>query len=533
MVNDLGYNMPMNTELIIHNIGYIVSSVLLISLSALVYFKDHKPRANKLMILALLSTAVFTISHVIGVNVSDPNISRSILMFNMVNIPLSIFFSHFVLELIGKAKEQKKSIIAIYTAGIFLLLLYAILPDTFLLPSVPQMYFPEYYVAGNLHWMMILFSNILVPVYFLFQMFRSYVSGDARTKNRLKFLFTGLFCGYAFGSTAIPLIYGIPVDPVWSIFFVPFFAIPFTFAVLKYDLLDIRIIAKRAFSYSIAVVLTGLLISLFDFSNNLIFARYPDFPHWTFPLASSVVVVSAGFFIWNKFRETDFLKYEFITIVTHKFRTPLTQIKWSAENLRVDATPDGKEESIQAIETANQQLVELTNLLVNLSDSDAASFSYDLKPLPVQSLMRDILADSAQHSAEKKISIIEGDAGQIRILADEQRIRSVFQVLIDNAISYTPAGGSIGIEYANDASNLTVKIHDTGIGIRKSELGHVFNKFFRGSEARKADTEGLGIGLFMARQMIERQSGKIWVESEGENAGSTFFVKLPLSIEAK
>jgi len=107
----------------------------------------------------------------------------------------------------------------------------------------------------------------------------------------------------------------------------------------------------------------------------------------------------------------------------------------------------------------------------------------------------------------------------------------VLQILLDNAAHYCPAGGPVIITIISQGGrSIVVRVADTGVGISKDELPRIFNKFFRGTEAKKIDTEGMGIGLFMARRTIEKQGGKLWAESAGENKGSTFFIRLPAAI---
>ena len=521
-----------STYLLIHNIGYVFSSILIFSIAAFIYVKDHKPVANRMMILGFLAVGVFTASHVIGVNIADPHLSKMVLMWNTSGLFISCFMAHSIIAFLGKEKEQRLMLIAIYAVTIILFFVYILFPDTFLLDSAPKLYFPNYYVAGSLQWLIRLFANGLIPGYFLYQMLGSYRTADSVMKNRLKYLFSGIFLGYGFGFTAVPLIYNIPVDPVWSIFFVIAFAVPFAYGVLKYDLMDIRIIAKQAFVYSVLVATVGIFVTLFNFSNNSILASVPGFPAWVFPLASSVLAVSTGFLVWRRIRETDVLKYEFMTVITHKFRTPLTRIKWSAENLSKAELPTEEKQSVLQIQNAADNLVGLTNLLVTLSESDDLNLRYSLKPQKIKKIIEDIVAGFKGRIYGKKVDfVLDDEAEDASVYADETGVRSVLQILLDNAAHYCPAGGPVIITIISQGGrSIVVRVADTGVGISKDELPRIFNKFFRGTEAKKIDTEGMGIGLFMARRTIEKQGGKLWAESAGENKGSTFFIRLPAAI---
>ncbi len=520
-------------SLFVHNAGYVLSSILVVGLAISVYVKDHRTLANRKIILAFLAVAVFTIAHVIGVNVSDPYLSRTALMFTSSVLLISPFFAHCIFAMIGRAEKEKKVLAFFYSISILLLAVFLVFPDSFLLPSESKLYFPNYYVAGNLYWLMECISNFLIPAYFLFRMAQAYRVADPAMQNRLKYLFMALLLGYSFGITAVPLVFDVAVNPIWSIFFVPFFTVPFAYAILKYELMDIRVIGKQAFLYSITVGGVGVLISILNYANNQIVAAVPAFPVWAFPLASSVVGVSIGFFVWNKLRETDFLKYGFINVVTHKFRTPLTYIKWSADSLSQANLPTEQRENVKMIQTAVQRLVDLTNLLVNLSDSATDRDAVNVERIQLDVLAKEVFAEYERRAKEKKLNVTFQDASGGRVFpavsVNRAKIAYALEIFIDNAIKYTPAGGEVAISFGHDDRMVKVSVSDTGMGISKDDIGRVFNKFFRTPKAMRIDTEGLGIDLFMAKEVVQKHGGEVSVRSEGEGRGSVFSIALPLA----
>ena len=242
----------MSLELLIHNIGYILSAIMVVITFIFVYVKDHRPLANKTLLLLFICTFGYVVSHVIGVNVNDPILSRNILLGNIFTIFFAPLFTHTVFALLGKLKEQKIALIVIYTGSVLLTAVSLIFPDSLFLPSVPKMYFPNYYEAGVLYPAIIAWA-IFVTTYCLSQMLLAYRGAEPILKNRLRYLFTAFLVAYALGSTAWYLVFDIQIDPLPSIFFVVSFIIPFTYAVFKYDLMDIRIIAKQASVYSLEI----------------------------------------------------------------------------------------------------------------------------------------------------------------------------------------------------------------------------------------------------------------------------------------
>lgn len=517
--------MESNLHLIIHNIGYILSTILLIFLTLFVYFKDRKPLANKMLIFSFVATAIYTTSHLFAVNLSDQLLSRQILTLNLSTIFIGVFIAHTVLALMNKVQEKKAQLISIYAFSIGLTLFMVFYPAHFLSLSVSKMYFTNYYDAGDLYALMMAW-NIIVALYIFYQMLTEYRKADIILKNRLRYLFTAFLLAYIFGWQAYWLVFDIKIDPAWGALMVPSFSILFTYAVLKFDLLDIRIVAKKALIYSSTVIVVGLFIVVFNLLNNLIISKVPSFPIWIFPLFLASIVVTIGIIIWNQLKQDDILKSEFISTVTHKFRTPLTHIKWASENLSKLDLPSDASLDIGYIQTANNNLVELTNLLVNISETESASYRYNTEELDLKRIISEILIEIDNQLKIKQIVLKQTLPETVTINGDDRRIKFAIQTLIENAIHYSNKGGEIEIKVTEEDNKVTIAVTDHGIGMNKDEFPLLFSKFHRSKQATLTNTEGMGIGLFITKEIIARHKGKIWAESEGVGKGCTFFVEL-------
>ncbi|HTK33153.1 MAG TPA: ATP-binding protein [Candidatus Paceibacterota bacterium] len=521
----------MNIHLVLHDILYFIDVLLVLSLIILIAVKA-KPGIAKVMLLTTwTSVIIFVVSHAVGVSVTDADLSRKILMFNLIDILLPLSSAHCVFALLGKNKAQKQVLGFMYTIAIALAATFIIHPQFFLLPSVPKLYFPNYYVPGPYYWVMLLYF-FLVTTYFLIWMRRMYVISNGIEKNRIKYFFLALFLGYTIGSIDFLLIYNIPADPLWGFLFVPLSVIPYTYAALQYELMDISVVAKKAFIYAVTTAVIGLVLSVLNYANTLIADIYPHFPNVISSIIFALLAAVAVLFIWRKARESDVLKYEFINVVTHKFRTPLTSIKWISENLKETAPQDMKDDLLH-IQSANDRLVELTNLLVNLAGTDDKSYEYAFSNVDVGAMLNNAVAEAKIKCDEKGITVSYTSHGQCMIFADQNKIKFVLQTLLDNAISYTPKGGKISVEISVNNSQFSgekvwISITDTGIGIPKDEQKFIFTKFYRAQNGRKADTEGMGIGLYLSQRIVERHKGKIIAQSAGEGRGTTFVVTLPV-----
>jgi signal transduction histidine kinase len=515
----------MDTHLLLHNIGYVFFDAIFVMLLAVfLLVKGKRDTATFGLIGLYVSVAIYAVSQAIGVSVADPELSRKILMFNLVDFFMPLFTAHAVFAFLGKEREQRPVIAAAYVIAFGLIAFFIANPLLFLEPSTPKLYFPNYYEPGQYYWVMLLFF-FTYTAYFFVVMFRTYLSSNGIERNRIKYFFWALLLGWAFGSLNFPLVYDIPVDPLWGVFFMPIYAIPFTYAALRYELMDIKLAAQKAFIYTALVIATGLLISVMNLANEAIVRSVPGLPFWLIPLGLSIVTVAIGYYIWHKIKEAELLKYEFLAVISHKFRTPLTHIEWTAEELVKKPIPQEIQEDLLRIETSAKHLVDLTNLLESLSQSERMD-SFDLKEIDLEDLITRVLAGSGKKATAKNIKIHYAAEKKSVVLADKDRLRFVLETLVGNAIAYTPEGGSITIATENKHGEIVLSVHDTGVGITEDELPLIFNKFYRGTEAKHVDTEGLGIGLYMAKLIVERHGGRMWVRSEGKGLGTTFFVSL-------
>lgn len=519
--------MTAGMQLFIHNIAIILSATVTVALVVFVIKSNHRKVANIALASMLVSVLVYYIAHLIGTNVTDPYLSRAVLMANVSVALLSMFMNHAVLAILGKDVARKGIIMFVYAITIALVAFYLVFPDSFLLPSVPKMYFPNYYVPGEYHWVMRLLSNNLIPLYFFSEMVASYIrSKDAIFRNRLKYLFVGSILGYVTGFIPVLLVYDIPVNPLWGAFFVFLFGIPFTYGAVKYELLDIKIVAKRAFGYALAIAVLGGGIVGLNSTSNWIERAYPTFPFWFIPFVSAIFVVAVSVIVWKKLRETDILKYEFITTATHKFRTPLTHIRWATENLKASASNDERVQ-LEYIESANTKLVELTNVLMNVSEAEGESYEYHMQKADLSSMTEEVIASLSEQMSIKRIVMVKQLEPSAMVECDADRIRFIVQTFIENAVHYTPENGTVTIAITRRGGDVVYSVRDTGIGMSKEDIGMLFSKFYRGRQARLADTEGMGIGLYVSKEIIGRHHGKIWAESEGSDRGSTFYFSLP------
>ena len=512
--------------LLIHNIGFGISAAAGIGVALFVVMNNKRSIANVMLTLTAISASIFIISHIIGVNISDPFSSRDVLMLNMSIFFIGMFNVHAVLAFLGKDRDRRPVLALLYGIGLCSTIFFLIYPDLFLLPSVPKMYFPNYYNPGILNWTRLVFLYGVCVFYILVELFVAYrSSNDAQKRNQIKYFIIAVIGAYGAGFMPNFLVYNFNIDPLWGMAFLIFAAIPIFYAGVRYEFMDVKVVAKQALGWLVLIEFIGVFFSLFIFFVDYVRQNFPYLPTWILPITLAVIFVLIGAGVWRRLSETDMLKYEFITVVTHKFRTPLTRIKWAAEDVSASISAD-KKANVDTILESERQLLALTDLLVHLSEADASNFDYHPGPVSVKSLLGDLAAQYEIRASRKGVSLSFSAEKDFSILIDPEKSVFIFQILLDNALSYTPTGGSIRMSAVPSADQKygLIEVSDTGIGMSRETAANVFKRFYRGDNARHADTEGMGIGLFMAKAITEKQGGRLTVKSEGEGKGSTFTI---------
>ena len=233
--------------------------------------------------------------------------------------------------------------------------------------------------------------------------------------------------------------------------------------------------------------------------------------------------------------EVDRLKSEFVATVSHELRTPMTSIRGYAEILLMDAVGELNQEQrhyVEIIRTNTERLAGLVADLLDLSRIEAGRAALMPQPLAPADLLEEARRYALTRCQQegKPLDIhIHLAADLPAASGDSQRMRQVFENLIDNAVEFTRAGGSLDLSAGLAGEQIEFRVEDSGIGIPPSEIERVFERFFRGERALDLGVPGTGLGLPMVRSLLELQGGKIDIESSGvPGQGTAFTIRLPL-----
>ena len=229
------------------------------------------------------------------------------------------------------------------------------------------------------------------------------------------------------------------------------------------------------------------------------------------------------------------MKTEFVSLTAHQLRTPLSAIKWALRMLLdKDIGKINKEQGafLERIYRSNERMIHLINDLLNVARIEEGRFLYQFTPIQLEELTASTINSFNDKIQKKKmkIKLIVPEKKMPAVKVDAEKIGIVIFNLLDNAIDYSSEKSKIEISFSSNYKEITFAIKDNGAGIPNSQKKRIFSKFFRGENVIKMETEGTGLGMFIAKNIIDAHHGKIWFESE-EKKGTTFYFTLPIENE--
>jgi signal transduction histidine kinase len=223
------------------------------------------------------------------------------------------------------------------------------------------------------------------------------------------------------------------------------------------------------------------------------------------------------------------MKSEFLSITAHQLRTPLSALKWALHMTLEGDTGKlnkGQKEILHKGYVSNERMITLVNDLLDVVRIEEGKFDYKFEKLNLKKLIREIVNDMKILAQQKKLKLELHEPTNVfpEIAVDSEKLRLAIMNVLDNAIQYTRAGGQIDVEltYQND---VLIIVRDTGVGIPEYQLSRLFTKFFRADNAVRMQTTGSGLGLFIAKNIIEKHGGKIRIESQ-EGKGTTVYLTI-------
>ncbi len=528
----------------IRNFALIVVSALNSFLGFLILLKNKKDLINIFYSLTAFSTSLWALGLAFFRLTDDLSVADIWARIYYIAAAL-IGFSFFSFSFYFPFKNKKK-IKKIYKFSLFLFSGFIVFISSWPKFLVRDIYWQEWGKEVRL-------SNfyLIYTAYFLICMVGAFGNFFLKLKKANRLQRTQII--YVFSGTLIAAIWGVTFNLLFPLFgnykFIwlgPYLTIIMVgliaYAVIKHQLMNVKVIAIEIFSVLIPL---SLLIDIFFFRTKTEFLLKTGLFFFV-SFFSLLLVRSVLKEVRSKERlekmaqslhqanldlqKLDKAKSEFISIASHQLRTPLSIIKGLASMISEgsfgELNPKVKEQ-IDKIYESNERLNKLVDSLLDLSHIEGGKIHFDFTKVDFAQMVESVVEELKLNAQKKSLSLnLRKTEETFFVKADEQKLRQVVLNLVDNAIKYT-SRGEIEVSLNKKDGFVFLKIKDTGIGMTGEEKKNLFQKFFRGANAPRLHTEGAGIGLYVAKKMIEEHQGEIWADSGGEGKGSAFFVKLP------
>ena len=223
------------------------------------------------------------------------------------------------------------------------------------------------------------------------------------------------------------------------------------------------------------------------------------------------------------------IKSDFISTAAHQLRTPLTGIRWALEAMIKEPLAEDKKVVLADALEKNKQLIQIVRTLLDVSAIESGKYNYKFEPVSLPALITKTIEQLQEHAVRQQVTVRYVATKEIPdVKADGERLRWVLINLIENAIRYTPKQGSVTVTLEPAHGRVFVSVHDTGIGIPNNERHNIFERFYRGKEAAKMQNAGNGLGLYIARNVIQDHGGDLDFKDNEAGIGTTFFFSIPV-----
>lgn len=461
-------------------------------------------------------------------------------------ILIPVLLTHFVISYLGL---NRKIFLAIFYLLTFIYLFFNFYTGFF----IKDLYFAFgefYYIVKTPLYSIFICIFIASVLYILFELIKSYNKAKGEMKSQIKYLIWVFAVGFSGGITSYFPVYNINIYPIWN-GLITISVILVTYIIYKHHFMDIRIIATELFA-SLLVIMSinpifeargiwDILLKILYFIVTLVFAillirsvlqevrRREEMETLNKKLNQATKELSKAN---QELKRLDESKSEFLSISSHQLRTPLTIIKGYSSMLmegNFGKLSKPVKDSVSKIFISTERLIGLVESLLNISRIEAGRIDFTIESVDLTAITKSMVNDFQEKAKARKLKLaFQSKEKMPKVLADAQKIKDVVSNLLDNAIKYTKKG-EIMVGLHQEGQSVVFTSQDTGIGLDVDDIGRLFNKFTRGKDSSKVNTEGTGLGLYYARVLVENMGGRIWVESPGKDKGSKFSFSLPLA----
>ncbi len=528
----------------IYTYSVLIMGILFTSFGIFAFLKNPNQLQVKLYALFSLAFAVWSFSWFFLLrldNTIDALFFSKILNFGATFIP--VFYLNWSLSLVDLLKKKRSLIVIAY----LITFIFAALNFTnlFIADAKPILFFRFWPVAGPAYIWFIVFGYIFLIGYSLLVLIKSFLISSGDKKKQIGYMLLGSALGFGGGLTNFPLMYGITVMQPFGLFALMFSPILFSYAAVKYELMQIKVVATQFFLgalnvvFIINIILSDTVSARFFNSLLLLFVLY--FSMLVFQSVRKEITQRQHIELLatdlqkanDRLTELDRQKSEFVSFATHQLRAPLTAMKGYASLILegdMGTITDATREAISRIFDSSKTLANIVDDYLNITRIELGSMKYAFETISLSALIEDVIGELKPTIEKSKLDFsftMDVPGANYRVTADRDKLKQVITNLLDNSMKYTPSGWiKVSLTMDRPRHLFVFAIKDSGIGISAETIPLLFQKFGRAHNANKVNIKGTGLGLFVAKEIIAAHHGTVRVESEGEGKGSTFIVEL-------
>lgn len=518
-------------------ISTLLTAVVSIISGLFVFISNRKDRINHFWLLSSMAIGIWSLG-LFGVVYSGNEYTAWLWQYvlDTGGIFIPVFYLSFIIYLLRLEKKYNKIKILTWTTGFALFLL------SFTNLFKKGMIFKEglnYWVnPGNLYFLFPSLFVLLVAIsfYLLIKTYRE--TNDFVLKSQIKYLIVAQIVGFGGGITNFfPQLFNVYPFGNYLVALYIFFI---SYAVLKHQLFNVKVVATELLTFAIWIFVLIRLLLVDTLQEGLINGGLLVFlVIFGILLIRSVlkeVKTREELAVANeKLKELDKAKSEFVSIAAHELRTPVTGVK-GYTSMILEGTfgqvPEKIKTALEKIFTASNRNIHLITTFLTVSRIERGKMEYvfekaDFKKI-VTSVFDEFNVINGQEKKKLDLSLEIAENEDYTLNLDQERIREVIYNIVDNARKYTSKGFiKVSLCKNQDKSRVILKTQDSGAGLSKESLEKLFKKFSQTGSNQTVSLIGLGLGLFVAKEIIKVHGGEIRAESEGEGKGSTFYVELP------
>ena len=453
-------------------------------------------------------------------------------------------------------KKKLPTFVKIVVFPLSVLLFFVAIDSNLIINSLYSITFFGY--TGDLGNLFYLYSSYFAFVIFsiIYVLSKQYLAEkNTAVRDQIKYVLAGAVLFITVSSIVsfvIPVFFHTLEYTIFDNFSFSLFLICIGYAILKYKLFNVKVIVTEIFVFflwSLILIRTiisqqttdllingGLLIVTVVVGIFLIrsVAREVAQREKIEKLAVDLERSNTELEVANeRLKELDRQKTEFVSIASHQLRSPLTAIKGYSSMLlegsfgKLASKP---REAVQVVFESSQKLVGVIEDFLNITRIELGKMKYEMSIIDMGKMVESVVNELKPNVMRRGLTMtFSGDEGPYNILGDAGKLNQVFLNVIDNAIKYTPKGSiAVKIERREEGGQKLIRFSskDTGVGMDQTTIPKLFEKFVRASGAGQINISGTGLGLYVAKQIVEAHGGKIWAESEGKGHGSTFIMEM-------